>query len=234
MQLEGARILVTGSSVGIGYAIAAMAKEKGAHVFLNGRNAARLAAAEKRIGAPGLAADVADRDAAFALIGAARESMGGIDVLINNAGWGRRMTLEELDPQVALAIWQTNVLGVIHCTQACLDDLKSAKGAIVNIASTAATRGYAGGTAYCSSKFALRGLTECFRAELRPHDIRVILVNPSEVQTCFGGEPEVRPLDPKKLLSEDIAHAVISALSMDDRGFIPELTVFATNPWPAV
>lgn len=233
MDLGGAKVLVTGSSVGIGYAIAAMAKERGAQVFLNGRDAGKLAAATMRLGAPGLAGDVGDAAEAGALVDAAREAMGGIDVLVNNAGWGRRMTLEEFDPEVALEIWRTNILGVAHCTKACLDDLKSAKGAVVNIASTAALRGYPGGSAYCGSKFALRGMTECWRAELRPHDIRVLLVNPSEVQTCFGGQPEDRPLDPKKLHSDDIAHAVCTALEMDDRGFIPELSVFATNPWPS-
>ena len=233
MNLDGARILITGSSVGIGLATARLAKERGARVFLNGRNPEKLEKAMADTDLPGHAADVGKRDDAFALVDAARASLGGIDVLVNNAGWGKGATLEDLDPVVMRAIWETNVLGVVHTTQAALDDLKQAKGAVVNIASTAALRGYARGTAYCSSKFALRGLTECWRAELRPHDIRVLLVNPSEVQTCFfGGEPD-RELDPKKLHSEDIAHAICGALEMDDRGFIPELSVFATNPFPA-
>ena len=233
MNLKGSKVLITGSSDGIGYATAALAKERGAQVFLNGRNEEKLERAMKQLSAPGLAADVGERSEAQAMVAAAREAMGGIDVVVNNAGWGKRMTIEEYDPEVALAIWQTNILGVVHTTQAALDDLKSAKGAIVNIASTAALRGYPGGSAYCASKFALRGMTECWRAELRPHDIRVLLVNPSEVQTSFfGGDPD-RELNPKKLYSEDIAHAICGALEMDDRGFIPELSVFATNPFPA-
>lgn len=235
MNLNNARVLVTGSSVGIGYATAALAKERGARVFLNGRRADRLDAAMARLDAPGLLADVSEMDSCRSLVDAARDAMGGIDVLINNAGWGRRMSLEEFDGSVAEAIWKTNVLGVAQMTQLCLDDLKaSSSAAVVNIASTAALRGYAGGSAYCSSKFALRGMTECWRAELRPHDIRVLLVNPSEVQTCFfGGEPGEREMNPKKLHSEDIAHAICGALEMDDRGFIPELSVFATNPFPS-
>jgi 3-oxoacyl-[acyl-carrier protein] reductase len=233
MELSGARILVTGSSSGIGSAIASLAKARGARVFLNGRDTARLAAAESSLGAPGRVADVGVREEASALVLAARRELGGIDVLVNNAGWGRRMPLEEIDSEVALAIWRTNVLGAIHCAQAALPDLERSRGAIVNIASTAGLRGYAGGSAYCASKFALRGLSECWREELRRRDIRVILVNPSEVQTSFGGKPEDRALDPKKLYAEDIAHAVCGALQMHDRGFIPELTVFATNPWPA-
>src|SRR5215468_10231730 len=110
--------------------------------------------------------------------------------------------------------------------------VKRNRGNIVNIASTAAVRGAANGTAYYGSKFALRGMTECWRAELRPFNVRVILVNPSEVLTEFyatAGLPQNKE-NPTKLQGEDIAHAVRSALEMDDRGFTIELTVFATNP----
>ena len=105
-------------------------------------------------------------------------------------------------------------------------------GNIINISSTAGKKGFAYGTAYAATKFALKGMTECWQAELRKYNVRVMLVNPSEVQTEFSvnaGNGE-REFNPTKLLSEDIAHAVISALEMEDRGFITELTVFATNP----
>ena len=82
-----------------------------------------------------------------------------------------------------------------------------------------------------SSKFALRGMTECWRYELRKHNIRVMLVNPSEVVTSFAAAAGFAQKDnPSKLRAEDIAHAVRGALEMNDRGFTTELTVFATNP----
>ena len=87
--------------------------------------------------------------------------------------------------------------------------------------------GFAGGTAYASSKFALSGLTECWRAELRKHDIRVMQINPSEVQTAFF---RGRAFSERKLRGEEIAHAIIAMLSMDDRGFTTEMSVWATNP----
>jgi len=96
----------------------------------------------------------------------------------------------------------------------------------------AAVRGAANGTAYYGSKFALRGMTECWRAELRPHNVRVILINASEVITNFAataGFPQSGD-NPTKLQGDDIAGVVKAALEMDDRGFIPELTVFAANP----
>jgi len=71
-------------------------------------------------------------------------------------------------------------------------------------------------------------MTECWRAELRQYNVRVFLVNPSEVLTGFAGFPQKE--NPTKLRSEDIAQMVRAMLEMDDRGFTPELTIFATNP----
>ena len=101
----------------------------------------------------------------------------------------------------------------------------------MNISSTAGLRGASGGTAYYASKFALRGMTECWRAELRKHNIRVFLVNPSEVLTNFAAAADLSQKEnPTKLRGEEIAYIVKAILEMDDRGFTPELSVFATNP----
>ncbi|MDH5628206.1 MAG: SDR family NAD(P)-dependent oxidoreductase, partial [Candidatus Krumholzibacteria bacterium] len=91
---------------------------------------------------------------------------------------------------------------------------------------------FPGGTVYAASKFALRGMTECWQAELRKHDIRVTLIAPSEVATAFGREDgREREAPPNKLASMEIAHAIKSVIELDDRGMIPELSVWATNPW---
>ena len=109
--------------------------------------------------------------------------------------------------------------------------VKRNRGNIVNIASTASHRGAPNGTAYYASKFALRGMTECWRAELRKHNIRVMLVNPSEVLTNFAATAGIpQKANDSKLRGEEIAHAVKAILEMDDRGFTTELSVFATNP----
>ena len=80
--------------------------------------------------------------------------------------------------------------------------------------------------------FALRGLTECWRHELRRENIRVMLINPSEVTTAFNNKKRLeRENEPKKLTPNEIAHAIVSSIRMDDRGFIPELNVWATNPF---
>ena len=106
------------------------------------------------------------------------------------------------------------------------------KGNIINIASTAALKGFARGTVYAASKFAVRGLTQCWQAELRKENIRVMLVNPSEVTTAFNNKKRIeRDEEKKKLTPKEIAHAIVSAIKMDKRGFIPELNVWATNPF---
>ena len=156
-----------------------------------------------------------------------------LDVLVNNAGFGTFEKIEDIDVQKFNDVLRTNVIGAAVAAREAAKIFKAQNsGAIINIASTAATKGFPGGTAYVASKFALRGMTECWRAELRPHNVRVILINPSEVQTEFfvnaGGER--REFNSTKLLAEDIAHTIVSALEMDERGFITELTVFATNP----
>lgn len=230
-SLSGRRLLVTGGSAGIGRAIAEAALARGARVVLNGRDEARLDRARRELECDGFVGDVAVPADCERLVASAVDALGGLDVLVNNAAWGSRMTLEELDPEVFERMWRANVLGSAMMAKAALPHLRASRGDIVNIASTAGLRGYAGGSAYCSTKFSLRGMSQCWQAELRRDDIRVIQINPSEVQTGFGGRDPERDPDPKKLVSEDIAHATIAALEMEPRGFIPELTVYATNPW---
>ena len=105
-------------------------------------------------------------------------------------------------------------------------------GNIINIGSTAALKGFDRGSVYAASKFAVRGLTQSWQAELRKYNIRVCLVNPSEVTTAFAAEDRVeRDENNKKLGTEEIAHTIVATLQMRDKGFVPEVTVWATNPF---
>jgi 3-oxoacyl-[acyl-carrier protein] reductase len=157
---------------------------------------------------------------------------GDLDILVNNAGAGVFKNLVDFDLASFESVFATNVTGaMLMGREAARHFVARNRGNIVNIGSTAALRGAPTGTAYYASKFALRGMTECWRAELRKHNIRVFLVNPSEVLTDFYPTAGlVQKANGTKLRGEDIAHAVKSALEMDDRGFMTELTVFATNP----
>ncbi|MCA9002230.1 MAG: SDR family oxidoreductase [Planctomycetes bacterium] len=234
MKLKDTKHLVTGGSSGIGKATAELLIAKGAKVAITGRDRGKLERVAGELGALAIHADVArpqDVERTFAEFLA---HFGGIDGLVNNAGigggWG---PIDELDVEAMRRVYDVNVFGAAMMGQKAAALFKAQnRGAIINIASTAALKGYAKGTVYSSSKWALRGMTQCWQADLRPHNVRVMLVNPSEVATAFGSEERIeRTAADNKLRSEEIAHAIVAALEMDDRGFIPELAVFATNPW---
>lgn len=233
MNLKGSKILITGGSSGIGKAAAKLLAENGAKVAITGRDKKKLEAVAKEINVIGIHADVAiqeDIDRTYRVI---EEKLGGLDCLVNNAGIGEFPTLEEITIESFMKVYSVNVFGAAMMAKKAAEIFKKQNyGNIINIASTAALKGFARGSVYSSSKFALRSMTECWQAELRQYNIRVMQVNPSEVPTAFGSESRSeREEKPNKLTSVEIAHTIKSVLEMDDRGMIPEVTVWATNPW---
>jgi 3-oxoacyl-[acyl-carrier protein] reductase len=232
MELKGATALVTGGSRGIGYGIARMLVEAGARVAITGRDERRLAGAAKALPTLAVQADVSSEPDVERTYREVLSAFGQLDLLVNNAGFGLFAPLVEMDRASFESVFATNVTGaMLMAREAAKHMVARRRGTIVNIGSTAGHRGGANGTAYYASKFALRGMTECWRAELRKHDVRVCLVNPSEVLTDFGAAPgRGRPPNPSKLRVDEVAHAVKAVLEMDDRGFMTELTIFATNP----
>ena len=130
-------------------------------------------------------------------------------------------------------VFNVNVFGLALFTKEIVPAMKiNNGGTIINIGSTASLKGYQTGSIYASSKFAVRCLTQCWQAELPPHNIRVCQINPSEVTTAFGSPERIeRDEVYNKLTSKEIAYAITSAIEMDDRGFINELNVWATNPF---
>ncbi len=232
MDLNKAVVLITGGSSGIGRAAAQVLARAGARVAITGRDPERLQEAARSLGVVGIQADVSNEADVLRTFREVKEKFGDLDVLINNAGIGVLKELTEMDRASFDAVFATNVTGVMLMSREAARLFKERKrGNLINIASTAALRGAAKGTAYYGSKFALRGMTECWRAELRKYNVRVFLVNPSEVITDFARKAGFPQKDhPSKLQSEDIAHMIKAALEMNDRGFTPELTVFATNP----
>jgi len=162
------------------------------------------------------------------------EKFDGLDCLINNAGIGGRFPyLEELQLDDLESVFRVNVFGAALMAAKAVPFFKKQKyGHIINIGSTAALTGGARSSVYSASKFALRSMTQAWQAELRKDNIRVMLINPSEVSTAFGNpDRSEREAVSNKLSSQEIAYAIKAALEMDDRGFIPEFSVWATNPW---
>lgn len=233
MDLNNAKILITGGSSGLGKAMAEVLVAAGSKVLITGRNEEKVNAVAASIGCLGLAFDVAEYNTLADKAAKAVELLGGIDALINNAGIGEFPLLGEITIEHFERVFSTNVFGLTLLTQELLPHFKAQKhGNIINIASTAALKGFARGSVYSASKFALRSLTQCWQAELRKENIRVMQVNPSEVPTAFNQtNREERPDEDHKLSAMEIAHSIKAALEMDNRGFIPELSVWATNPW---
>jgi 3-oxoacyl-[acyl-carrier protein] reductase len=224
------RFLITGGSQGIGAALVEAARSAGNEVVFTGRNEELIDKVAKETGAHGVRADVSIADDNSRTVDACGELMGGIDVLVNNAGYGYMATIGEVDMDAMRRMFDTNVFGLVDLTNRIVPQMKAQGGGdIVNIASTSGIKGHAGGTSYSASKWAVRGISQCWQAELRPHDIRVISVCPSEVQTAWGGKTGRN--NPNKLYASDIADAILAALSSERRALWPEIAVFATNPW---
>jgi 3-oxoacyl-[acyl-carrier protein] reductase len=232
MDLKNAVALVTGGNSGIGQGIAEALVAAGAKVAITGRNREKTERVAKQIGAHEIIADSSKEDDAKRAIAETVAKFGDLDILVNNAGLGVFKPLLEMDLEGFERTFATNVTGaMLMGREAARYFVTKQKGNIINIGSTASHRGAPNGTAYYATKFALRGMTECWRYELRKHNIRVMLVNPSEVVTNFGAAAGFQQKDnPSKLRSEEFGHIVRSILEMNDRGFTTELTVFATNP----
>lgn len=233
MDLKEAAVLVTGGSCGIGFETARLLRERGARVAICARHEDSLNATATQLGVIPIIADVSREDDVTRMIQQVIKEFGDYNVLVNNAGFGAFAPLVELTSEELLRVWQTNVLGAMLCArESARHFIGRSYGNIVNISSTAGSKGFANGTAYCSSKFAVGGMTECWRAELRQHNIRVMQVNPSEVLTNFGADEKTVPKadNPSKLVAADIGQVIIDMLEVPDRGFVTEMTMWATNP----
>mgnify|MGYP001336206476 FL=1 len=234
MDVKGKNIIITGGSLGIGKETAKSLVDKGANVLITGRSEKRLQQAKLYTNAKILEFDIADFDNISNNANKCLDILDGrVDVLVNNAGIGVRRSVEELNIDDFLKVFNVNVFGLSLFTKEIIPSMKAQKsGTIINIGSTASLKGYKNGSIYSSSKFAVRCLTQCWQAELRPFNIRVCQVNPSEVTTAFGNTERVeREEIHNKLSVREISHAIVSAIQMDERGFINELNVWATNPF---
>lgn len=203
------KVILTGGSSGLGLALALPLLKRGDHVTLVARDPMKLAVAvtELRTKLPeanvdGLSLDVSGPDIDGG-IRAAVKTMGGLDLLINSAGILREGYLERLTEQDYRQTFEINYFGTLHMIRAALPFLRdSGHGQIVNIASVAALTGVFGYTAYCSSKYALLGLSEALRAELKPQGIKVQVVCPPEFNS-----PMVDMLDQTRT-PENLAHTL--------------------------
>lgn len=220
---------ITGGSSGIGLAVAKLLASKGCSLvlFARGRanlDAARLAIRNAITGSQPIhvvSMDVADHGDVEQKIAQAVASFGTPDILVNSAGVGVGDYFENIGYEVFDRVMKINVYGTRNTISAVLPHMKKKGGGhIVNLASMAGLIGMVGYSLYGSSKYALVGMSECLRGELRPFDIAVTLVCPPEVSTPLVDE-EAKTLPPEsrmiknmagRLTPEDVARAVVSGI----------------------
>jgi short-subunit dehydrogenase len=223
-SIKGLRILVTGASQGIGRALALRATAHGAQVLAAARSQALLQELANEAAKQGhplttVCADVTSATDRDAMARAAQDSLGGLDVLINNAGIGATGHFIDANAERLRKIMEVNFFGLTETTRVLLPLLKSGKKpAILNISSIAAKRGIPARSEYSASKFAVQGFSEALRAELSKDNIDVLIVSPGLTQTNFSQNM----LEQKALLkmdhlrgmtAESVADAALAALA---------------------
>ncbi|MEM1382599.1 MAG: SDR family oxidoreductase [Pseudomonadota bacterium] len=183
--LSGRRALITGSSQGIGFALAKGLMEAGATVVLNGRDPGKLAAAAADLSAPeALAFDVTDHAGARTAIDRFEATSGAIDILINNAGMQHRTPLEDFPADRFEALLQTNVASVFHVGQACACHMIArGKGKIINIASVQTALARPGIAPYTATKGAVANLTKGMATDWAKYGLQCNAIAPGYFDT---------------------------------------------------
>jgi len=234
--LKGKHILVTGGTRGIGRAIAAALSGAGAAVAICGRSADSLSQAvselSKQTDGPllGTIADVRDERQVADLFAFVDENLGGLDVLVNNAGVGLFRPIGDVSVEEWRKVIDTNLTGAFLCCREALARFRNQNGGfIVNISSLAGKNPFAGGAAYNASKFGLNGFTEAMMMDHRHDNVRVSYIMPGSVDTEFSHRPSAGAAS-WKIAAEDVAQIVVDILRMPERTLISRVEVRPSKP----
>lgn len=194
-DLTGRRALVTGSSQGIGFALAQGLAQAGARVVLNGRDAGKLAAAAARIpGAETLAFDATDHDGVRAAVDGFESRVGAIDILVNNAGMQHRSPLEDFPADAFERLLQTNIASVFHVGQAVARHMIARRaGKIINIASVQTALARPGIAPYTATKGAVGNLTKGMATDWAKHGLNCNAIAPGYFDTPLNAALVAEP-----------------------------------------
>ena len=236
--MHGKVVLVTGGGQGLGAAICGELAQAGATVLVADRSERAEGTVEALRGqgatAHALRGDVGQEADVHRFLDEAKRACGRLDALVNNAGIDRTTSVDTLDVADWDAIIRTNLRGPFLLSKVALPLLRETRGDIVNVASTAAKRGWANASAYHASKWGLLGLSYALHAELRAHDVRVTAVIAGGMRTPFLLE-RFPDLDPAKLQDpRHVARAVRFALTQPRESVVAEITVLPVQEtsWP--
>ena len=230
MRLDGKVAVVTGAGRGIGQAVALSLAKSGCRVVLSARTPAQLEEVQRAIEQGGgtaaiVPADLTRDEGLDALAAESRRCFGTVDILINNAGWGKRspvvkINVEDLDQTVRL-----NLRAPILLAKLLLPDMIAKKeGAVINIGSVSGKTGEANGAAYSATKFGLIGFTQSLYDEVREHGIKVAVILPGFVDTPLI--PPNRQMDRSKMIQPaDIAQTVHYVLTSPPTCCPVEITI---------
>jgi NAD(P)-dependent dehydrogenase (short-subunit alcohol dehydrogenase family) len=198
-NLSGKHVLVTGGSAGIGAALAEGFAKRGATVGICGRRADKLdeVLGRCRVHAPDSKAwtvDLADLDGITAFAQQVGQDLGGVDVLVNNAGIPKRKPVFALTPEIVDEVNRINYLSPVHLTLALLDEIVQRGGRLVFVSSVAARLSPPGEAAYAATKAAISAWAECLQVDLRDTDVKVHVVYPGVIDTELFHLPDNDPL----------------------------------------
>lgn len=236
MNLKTKTAIVTGGTKGIGRGIAEALVREGAQVCISAHHQDEIDDAAKQLNADGMGraighvCDVRDYDQVKALLDYTVRELGGLDILINNAGIGIFESVEHTPPEDFRAVLETNLFGVFYCCHEAIPQMKQRGGGyIINISSLAGANPHPRMAAYNASKFGLNGFSEALMQEVRHDNIKVSYIMPGSVNTAFGGDS---PGDEKRwqLTPQDIARVVIDLLHHDDRSLPSRVEIRPSKP----
>lgn len=236
MQLANRTAVVTGGTKGIGFAIARSLVAAGASVSISARNEDEVKQAVAELSETGegrcigFVCDVRDEAQVRSFFTNTLSALGGVDILINNAGVGIFGPVESTTGDDFRTVIETNLCGVFYCCHEAIPSMKQRGGGyIINVSSLAGANPHPNMTAYNASKFGLNGFSEALMQEVRQHNIKVSYIMPGSVNTEFGGD-EPSPEKSWQLQPEDIAHVVMGLLEYPDRALPSRIEIRPSRP----
>ncbi len=235
-SIEGKSAVVTGSTKGIGRAIAEALLEAGARVAVSARDEGEVATAGKELSRAhakrvlAYRCDVRRESDVTALFEETEHVFGGVDILVNNAGVGLFRNLEDMSLDQWNSVIETNLTGVFLCSRAAIPRMrKRGGGYIVNISSLAGRNAFPTATAYNASKFGLNGMSDALMQEVRHDGIKVTHLMPGSVATHFNDHTP-GPEDAWKIQPVDIARIVLDLLTQDPRTLASAVEIRPSKP----